>query len=41
MCIKYRVFNRVTVKNNYHLSRVDDLLNRLAGAMYFNPATTK
>ena len=35
MCIDYRAFNRVTVKNNYHLPRVDDLLDRLAGAKYF------
>jgi hypothetical protein len=35
MCIDYRALNRVTVKNNYPLPRVDDLLDRLAGAKYF------
>lgn len=35
MCIDYRALNRVTVKNNYPLTRVDDLLDRLAGTTYF------
>ena len=36
MCIDYRALNRVTVRNNYHLPRVDDLLSKLADAMYFS-----
>lgn len=36
MCIDYRPLNRVTIKNNYHLSRVDDLLDRFAGATHLN-----
>ena len=36
MCINYRALNRITVKNNYPLPRVDDLLNKLAGATYFS-----
>ena len=35
MCIDYRAFNRMTVKNNYLLPRIDDLLDRLAGAKCF------
>ena len=36
MCIDCRALNKVTVKNNYPLPRVDDLLDRLAGAKYFS-----
>ena len=36
MCIDYRAINRVTVNNNYSLLRVDDLLDRLVGGMYFS-----
>ena len=36
MCIDYRALNRVMVKNNYPLPRVDDLLDRLAGAKCFS-----
>ena len=35
MCIDYWALNKVTVKNNYPLPRVDDLLDRLVGAKYF------
>ena len=36
MCMNYRALNRVINKNNYHLPRVDDLLDRLAGATHFS-----
>ena len=36
MCIDYRALNRVTFKNNYHVPRVDDLLDSLARAKYFS-----
>ena len=41
MWIDYRALNRVTVRNNYHLPRVDDLLNMLADATYFNQIDLK
>ena len=36
MCIDYSALNRVKVKNNYPLPRVDDLLDWLAGAKCFS-----
>lgn len=36
LCIDYRALNRVTVKNNYPLPKIDDFLYRLADASYFN-----
>ncbi|XP_049378158.1 uncharacterized protein LOC125842924 [Solanum stenotomum] len=35
MCIDYRQFNKVTVKNKYHLSHIDDLFDQLHGASLF------
>lgn len=32
MCIDYRVYNKITIKNNYLFLRIDDLLNRLNGS---------
>ncbi|XP_069148107.1 uncharacterized protein [Solanum lycopersicum] len=29
MCIDYRQLNKVTIKNNYHLPRIDDLFDQL------------
>ncbi|GKD92449.1 putative reverse transcriptase domain-containing protein [Tanacetum coccineum] len=36
MCIDYREFNKLTVKNRYPLSRIDDLFDQLQGACYFS-----
>ncbi|GKB16830.1 putative reverse transcriptase domain-containing protein [Tanacetum coccineum] len=36
MCIDYRELNKLTVKNRYPLSRIDDLFNQLQGARYFS-----
>ena len=36
MCIDYRQFNKVTIKNKYPLSRIDDLFDQLQGASYFS-----
>lgn len=35
MCIDYRALNKLTIKNNTALPRIDDLLDRMAGARYF------
>ncbi|WMV18913.1 hypothetical protein MTR67_012298 [Solanum verrucosum] len=35
MCIDYRQLNRVTIRNKYPLSRIDDLFNQLQGASVF------
>jgi len=34
-CVDYRALNEVTVKDNYPLPRVDELLDQLHGAKYF------
>ena len=34
-CVDYRALNAVTVRDNYPLPRIDELLDRLAGAKYF------
>ena len=36
MCINYQQINKVTVKNKYPLSRVEDLFNQLKGAGVFS-----
>ncbi len=36
MCIDYHALNKIIIKNNYPLTRVDDLLNCLNGASYFS-----
>ena len=35
MCMDYRMLNKITVKNRYALPRIDDLLDRLQGAVIF------
>ncbi|MCQ7285371.1 reverse transcriptase domain-containing protein, partial [Salmonella enterica] len=36
MCIDYRELNKLTVKNRYPLSRIDDLFDQLQGANWFS-----
>jgi len=36
MCIDYRTLNKLTLKNNYHVLYIDDLLDGLNGAKYFS-----
>lgn len=35
MCIDYREFNKVTIKNKYPLPMIDDLCDQLHRASYF------
>jgi len=35
MCIDYCALNKITIKNNYPLPYIDDLLDQLNGANYF------
>ncbi len=35
LCVDYRALNRLTVKNSYHLPRIDDILDKLSTAKYF------
>nr|GEW31358.1 putative reverse transcriptase domain-containing protein [Tanacetum cinerariifolium] len=36
MCIDYRELNKLTIKNRYPLSRIDDLFDQLQGVCYFS-----
>ncbi|RZB69283.1 Transposon Tf2-11 polyprotein [Glycine soja] len=36
LCVDYRQLNKVTVKNKYPLSRIDDLMDQLVGACVFS-----
>ena len=36
LCVDYRELNKLTVKNKYPLSRIDDLLDQLGGAKVFS-----
>jgi hypothetical protein len=36
MCVDYRALNKGSVKNRYHLPRIDDLFDRLSGAKVFS-----
>jgi hypothetical protein len=41
MCIDYLALNRITIKNNHFILHIDDLLDRLNGAKYFNQIDLK
>jgi hypothetical protein len=36
MCVDYHSLNKVTIKNKYPLSRIDDLFDQLKGACVFS-----
>ncbi|GJU51310.1 hypothetical protein Tco_1220865 [Tanacetum coccineum] len=36
MCIDYRELNKLTVKNRYPLSRIDDMFDRLQGSSVYS-----
>ena len=36
LCIDYRLLNRVTIKNQYPLPRIDDLFNQLRGTRVYS-----
>nr|GFA30119.1 putative reverse transcriptase domain-containing protein [Tanacetum cinerariifolium] len=36
MCIDYRELNKLTIKNRYPLSRIDDLFDQFQGSRYFS-----
>ena len=36
MCVDYRALNKLTVRNNYPLPRIDELMDNLAGAKVFS-----
>ena len=36
MCVDYRQLNKVTIKNKYHLLRIDDLFDQFQGAKIFS-----
>ncbi|GJU77755.1 retrotransposon protein, putative, ty3-gypsy subclass [Tanacetum coccineum] len=36
MCIDYRELNKLTVKNRYRFSRIDDLFDQLQGSQFFS-----
>ena len=36
LCIDYRQLNRVTIKNQYPLPRIDDLFDQLRGAQVYS-----
>jgi hypothetical protein len=35
MCVDYRALNKITMKNQYPLPRIDDLLDQLKNVVYF------
>lgn len=41
MCVDYRGLNKITMKNRYPLSRIEDLLDQLQGENYFSKIDLK
>lgn len=41
MCIDYKALNKVTIRKNYPLRRVDDFFDRLVKANYFGHVDLK
>ena len=41
MCIDYKALNKITLKNRYPLTRIDDLLDQLQQANYFSKMDLK
>lgn len=35
-CIDYKIFNRVTLKNKYHIPHIVDLFDQLSSAVLFS-----
>ena len=35
LCVDYRALNKITIKNHYSLSCIDELMDRLVEAKYF------
>ena len=36
LCVDYRQLNKITMKNEYPLTRIDDLFDQLKGASVFS-----
>jgi hypothetical protein len=35
MCIDYRALNKKTINNRYHIPKIDELIDKLHGVVYF------
>jgi hypothetical protein len=41
LCIDYQALNKITVKNQYLIPQIDDLLDQLKGGKYFSKIDLK